>query len=144
MHLLLPPTSPLQWEEGRKEVPKLTCLREQVQPSASLVLLCRGGYTPELPPAAALSTDVCDGGQEKLPPHPCTGHENGVHWSHPSVDVGAPPQAASTGSVQLLGERWLERGFCWGQAPWGPLCAALRAPPAALVPGRAGGQLSWG
>lgn len=95
------------WRESRRE---LTCLREQVQPSASQVLLCRGATHLNCPqPLLYLQIGVRGWeGQEELPPHPCTGHENGVHWSHPSDYVGAPPQAASIGSAQLHGERWLE------------------------------------
>lgn len=96
------------WRESRREVPKLTCLRERVQPSASLVLMRREGCTPELPPAPALSTDGGGEGQDKVPPRPCTGHENGVQWSHPCDYAGAPPQADSTGSAQPHGKRWLE------------------------------------
>lgn len=121
--------------DSRREVTTLTSLREQAQPSASLVLLCRGGHTAELSPAPALSSDVW-GEQETLPPHARTGHESRVHWSHRRGCAGA---LMSTGSAQRHGQRWLEpaqrsrtcsqlapnsswleRGFCWGQASWGP------------------------
>lgn len=159
------PTSPLHWglwrgqHGGTAGGSAQTDLPEE-QASALLVLLGRVGHSPELLPAPALSTDVWGGARRNcLPIHVpvmrmgCTAATPVIMWE--------PPTAASTACTQLHGERclepaqrsrmlapswlpassWLKWGFCWGPALWGPVCAALRAPPAALVPGRAGGQL---
>lgn len=150
--------------DGELEGSAQTDLPEGVGAAISLPgTAVQGGATHLNCPQPLLYLQMCvmGGGRRNCPPHPCTGHENGVHWSHPRDYAGAPPQADSTGSAQLHSERWLEpaqrsrmlapgwlpasswleQGFWWGQAPRGPVCAALRPIPAALVPGRAGGQL---
>lgn len=158
IHLLLPPPPRCTGgcgeanTEGEQEVmPKLTCLRSRCRHQPSWY--CCAGWGTHLNCSQPCFIYRCVWrGQEKLPPHPCTGHENGVHCSHPSDDVGAPPQLLALGvhSCTVRGVWNQRRGAgCWLPASswlkwgfqWGPVCAALRAPPAALVPSRAGGQL---
>lgn len=158
-------------EGEQEEVPKLTCPREQVQPSASLVLLCRGGCTPELPPAPDLSTDVCEGGQDKLPPihvpvmrTGCTAATPGIMWEplHSCqhwVCTTARPEVAGTsrgagcwlpaGSQPPLGWNGASGGgqqrgaaLCCSQSPWSLAGLEAAAWPAE-GPGRARLWRGW-
>lgn len=96
--------------DGEQEGSAQTDLPEGVGAAISLPgTAVQQGATHLNCPQPLLYLQMCVmGGQEKLLPHPCTGHKNGVHWSHPRDYVGAPPQADSTGSAQLHGETWLE------------------------------------
>lgn len=78
----------------------------------------------------------------------CTAATPGIMWEplHKLTALGLHSCTVRRGWNQRRGagcwlpaSSWLERGFWWGQAPRGPICAALRPTPA--VPGRAGGQL---
>lgn len=142
--------------DSRREVTTLTSLREQAQPSASLVLLCRGGHTAEQSPAPALSTDVGGAGDAASP---CTyrsrergaleppqglcrsPHKLPARALHSGTTRGGWKQCRGAGPAPS----WLPAPPGWsGDSAGGRHRGALRAAPAALLRSRAGGQLCTG
>lgn len=134
-----------------------------MQPSASLVLLCREAtHLNCSQPLLYLQMGVRGGRKNCLPIHVpvmrmgCTGATPVMMWEplhklpalglHSCTVRGGWNQCRGTeeqdaGSQQAPSLLLAGTGILVGAALWGPICAALRAAPVALVPGRAGGQL---
>lgn len=118
--------------DSRREVTALTSPREQAQPSASLVLLCRAGHTAELAPAPALSTDVWGSSRHCLP---CTYRSRERGAPEPPQPLCRSPHklparalhsgtARGSSGQQGLAPSWLPASPGWsrvllGQPPWG-------------------------